>query len=223
MANVEFAIYALEKTEINKLPVQQGQLIFATDEKKVYLDISNDSRGRVAFDSIQFIRQLDKYSVSEANLYFITDTKTLEYYDGYSWTGMGITRTELETALNNKAPKVHNHDDLYYRKYEAAQSVHTHVKSQVTDLSYKKGSFTILPSEIVSNTDSYSGQYPWKKDVTFYESTNDYYPYVVNEPSCDEDFAVFARANAMNGIVRLYFREKPTNTLYINSIIIQKL
>lgn len=221
---VEFSVYKLTKSQIDSLPVIEGQLLFATDNKKIYLDTSNgQSDGRVEFDSIPIKTESDKSNIKFAGIYYMYDSNLFYYYDGQDWNSINISNAELTQALNTKADKNHNHDDLYYRKNQAAPISHSHSKSQITDISYKKSIFTILPSEVKANDDGYRSIYPYKYDLSFSQSTIDYYPTVINDPSCDDLFVSFARANALNGTVRLYFKEIPNGTLIINSVIIQKI
>lgn len=111
MATIKFI--ATTKSKLKDLPIAAGQLIFATDEKVIYLD----TEIRTAFQQIitlptEQFRQ-DMISPVEA-FYFVNETKVLWQYEQDAW--FQLTNSPKENIIfadENDFPDVGTEGILY--------------------------------------------------------------------------------------------------------------
>lgn len=50
-----FAPYKILSSKLNSLPIEEGQIIFTTDTKEIYIDIDNSTRTKLYTDSVKSV------------------------------------------------------------------------------------------------------------------------------------------------------------------------
>jgi len=99
-----FKPYKIQSSQLNSLPITEGQLIVTTDDKAMYLDISNSSRIQIyaddiakidSLESIEFVvvEQLPTTDIDPNKIYLIANNGTISGGVTYTLTKSGNTIT----------------------------------------------------------------------------------------------------------------------------------
>ena len=98
-----FKPFNIKENQINSLPISQGQLIFTTDTKKIFFDISDAERITIYSDVIDKLDGIDEY----ANNYILPVAST---------TLGGVKTTSTKTDLSDYEPSPIDENGIVYSK-----------------------------------------------------------------------------------------------------------
>ena len=98
-----FKPFNIKENQINSLPISQGQLIFTTDTKKIFFDISDTERITIYSDVIDKLDGIDEY----ANNYILPVAST---------TLGGVKTTSTKTDLSDYEPSPIDENGIVYSK-----------------------------------------------------------------------------------------------------------
>jgi len=81
--------YKLYEYQVNALTIKEGQVIYTMDTGKIFLDITDTVRIQVS--NLYKITSAEKSTITPITngIYFITDTREFQFYDGTSWNPLG--------------------------------------------------------------------------------------------------------------------------------------
>lgn len=98
-----FKPFNIKENQINSLPISQGQLIFTTDTKRIFFDISDTERITIYSDVIDKLDGIDEY----ANNYILPVAST---------TLGGVKTTSTKTDLSDYEPSPIDENGIVYSK-----------------------------------------------------------------------------------------------------------
>lgn len=94
-----FTPYKILSTKLNSLPIQEGQIIFTTDTREIYMDMTNTARIKLYADSVKSL------TIDGNSLVFTCETAT-----------EGIIPTEWQsnsTYVSETQPENMNGGDIW--------------------------------------------------------------------------------------------------------------
>lgn len=84
MANTTMKLYTTTSSRLSQLPVKDGQLIFVSDTRKVYLDFNGVRVSYSTINSFSTDKERIEYESPAKGFYFVQGTGVLWNYDA-SW------------------------------------------------------------------------------------------------------------------------------------------
>lgn len=100
MKTTDMNFYSIPASKLDLLPVQDGNLIFVRDTRKIYVDAQNK---RVEYSSIITLINEEHREKLQAlvGFYYVRETNALWHYDGESWIALNAQQEVPVEFANN--------------------------------------------------------------------------------------------------------------------------
>lgn len=96
-----FKPYKILNSQLSSLPVREGQLIITTDDKAIYLDISNSQRIKIS-DDIEYIitESLPTDEEAKEDVIYLIEKGDVPTSDGVKYVTAGEVEIMIQEAIN---------------------------------------------------------------------------------------------------------------------------
>ena len=115
-----FKPYKITANQLNSLPIKEGQLIFLTDSKVIYLDINSTQRVKITSNLISDLTNDSNFITSETDPIFeASAAAAIKANDISNWNNKqdAITFNSEYDASNNKAATMNDVPEILIKTW----------------------------------------------------------------------------------------------------------
>lgn len=97
-----FKPYKILNSQLSSLPVREGQLIFTTDDKAIYLDISSSQRIKISDDmEYLIVESLPADADAQEDVVYFVEKGNVPTEEGVKYATVGQVENMIEEAINS--------------------------------------------------------------------------------------------------------------------------
>ena len=118
-----FKAYKILENQLSLVPVKEGQLIFLTDKKQIYLDINNSERIQILPQSITDLENDSEFLIEEVDPVFsVSAAASISNENIQNWNNKqdAVVFNSQYNASTNKAATMSDVSSIYLNRWTSS-------------------------------------------------------------------------------------------------------